>query len=261
MEVVDGSQRIRTLDEFINGNLKLKGLETLNKLNDKRFKDLSPTRRRRVNNKGLKAIFLSEKTDSDARFDLFERINTGSDELSSAEIRKGAYSGGFGDFIKACSQHPLFEKLCPIGKKVGLRAEGNERVLRFFAYSETLKEYKGKVTPFLDKYMKQYAKHFEDNVKSEMLAKFEHMLVFVDKNFPDGFRKMPSAKSTPRARFEAIAIGVARALDEKPDLQVSNVGWIDSEAFKKVTRTDAANNKSNLVRRIDFVKSRLLGES
>lgn len=258
LEIVDGSQRIRTLDEFISGKLKLKELESLTLLNGLKFTDLSPTRRRRFLNKGLRAISLSEATDIAARLDLFERLNTGSDELRAAEIRKGAYAGEFGDFLKECAENPLFLKLCPIGKKVGLRAEGTERILRFFAYTESLAGYKGNVALFLDKYMKATIKSFNDHIKDEMQAKFENMLNFVDQNFPYGFRKFETAKSTPRVRFEAISIGVSNALSEHPDLRVSNVSWIDSEKFKVVTRSDAANNKSNLEGRIGYVKDILI---
>jgi uncharacterized protein with ParB-like and HNH nuclease domain len=259
MEIVDGSQRIRSLNEFIDGKLKLKALETLDKLNGKTFYDLSPVRRRRFLNTGLRAVFLSEKTDSLAKLDLFERINTGSDELKAAEIRKGAYAGDFWDFINECSAHPLFIELCPINKKVGLRAEGTERVLRFFAYSETLAGYNGKVSEFLDKYMKKYSKEFDENIKNEMKVKFERMLSFVNDNFPYGFRKFKTAGSAPRLRFEAIAVGVAQALKDNPELQVANVDWLYSEEFQSVTRPDAANNKAHLFRRIDFVKLKLTG--
>ncbi len=38
-------------------------------------------------------IILSEKTDSTARQDLFERINTGMEQLVQIEVIKGAYAG------------------------------------------------------------------------------------------------------------------------------------------------------------------------
>ena len=44
------------------------------------------------------------------------------------------------------------------------------------------------------------------------------MLNFVHVNFPNGFRRTPTSKTTPRARFEAIAVGVAFALRERPGL-------------------------------------------
>lgn len=258
LEIVDGSQRIRTLHEFASGELILCNLTKLSLMNGKQFNDLSATRKRRFLNKSLKAILLSEKTDTQARFDLFERINTGSDELRPAEVRKGAFNGPFYDFIKECSEDDLFKKLCPIGDKVGIRAEGTERVLRFFAYSDSLERYNGDVKGFLDVYSKKMIASFSAREKVKLKKKFDKMLNFVDEHFENGFKKGETSKSTPRVRFEAISVGVSNALLENPKLNVKNTKWIDSDDFIKVTRTDAANNKSNLLGRINFVKNRLL---
>ncbi|MCS6236171.1 DUF262 domain-containing protein [Shewanella baltica] len=261
MEVVDGSQRLRTLYSFIVGDLKLKGLKQLTLLNGKKFNDLPLVRQKRFRSKSIRAILLGEKTTSEARYDLFERLNTGSDELKPAEIRKGAFAGPFADFLSECAEEELFKKLCPVSVKVGLRQENTERVLRFFAYSasDPIVGYRGTVSPFLDTYMKGITKTWNADIEREMKAKFLAMLNFVDQNFPYGFRKFEGANSTPRVRFEAISVGVANAIALNPDLSVNNVEWIDSDEFHIQTRSDAANNKSKLVGRIDFVKNKLLG--
>ena len=74
-----------------------------------------------------------------------------------------------------------------------------------------------------------------------------------------GFRKTERSKSTPRARFEALAVGIALALEDKPDLEAKDISeWIDGDEFGVQTKSDAANNKSRLLGRINFVKNRLL---
>lgn len=258
-EIVDGSQRIRTLHSFIKKNeLILQSLEKLNELNGFKFSDLSDIRQRRILRKSLKMIALSEKTVPEARFDLFERINTGSDLLTYMEVRKGAYSGPFYDFINECSQNELFKKLCPISKNRTYRAEPQEMVLRFFAYSDGLNEYKNNVRPFIDKYMKKMDKKFNSELNLKMQNDFIEMLVFVNENFVNGFAKVKNATSTPRVRFEAIAVGVRLALNTNPKLKVKNIDWLESTEFKKIIRSDAANNKSNLLGRINYVKNQLL---
>ena len=259
-EIVDGSQRVRTLHSFLNNELQLHDLEKLTDLNEFYFKDLSIVRQRRIKNKSLKMIALSEKTDPEARIDLFERINTGSDELKKMEVRKGVNSGEFYNFIKECSENQLFKKLCPISDKRTLRAEPQEMVLRFFAYSENRDNYKGHVAPFIDAYMKSKTKDFTDQIKSEMENSFITMLKFVEKHFENGFAKTKGATSTPRVRFEAISVGVYLALLEKPTLSDVRVDWLDSDEFKAETRSDAANNRLKLMGRTDFVKNKLLGE-
>ncbi|HIP27531.1 MAG TPA: DUF262 domain-containing protein, partial [Flavobacteriaceae bacterium] len=251
-EIVDGSQRIRTLHAFLHDKLKLQNLEKLTLLNEFYFKDLSIVRQRRIKKKSLKMIALSEKTDPEARFDLFERINTGSDELKAIEIRKGIHSGKFYDFITECSTNKLFRKLCPISEKRTLRAEPQELVLRFFAYSENRKNYNNKVAVFIDDYIKEKKNNFTKEIKENMKNNFIKMLNFVDKNFENGFAKTKTAKSTPRVRFEAISVGVNLALLEKPNLNTIQINWLYSDEFKKHTTSDSANNTNKLNGRIDY---------
>ena len=78
--------------------------------------------------------------------------------------------------------------------------------------------------------------------------------------YPNNLILKEKSKSTPRARFEALAVGIALALQERSDLKVDYNAWIDEEDFSLVTRSDAANNKTKLKKRIDFVKNKLVGE-
>jgi len=95
LEIVDGSQRLRTLEEFLNDELVLGDLEKLPALNGFRFSDLSEARQRKVKNRSIRGIVLSEHADEEARFDLFDRINTGSKVANKAEVRRGALRGPF----------------------------------------------------------------------------------------------------------------------------------------------------------------------
>ena len=75
-----------------------------------------------------------------------------------------------------------------------------------------------------------------------------------------GFRKTPTSKSTPRARFEALAIGINMALRVNPELPPKEISsWIDTDEFKDIITSDGANNKGRLKNRIDYVKNHLLG--
>lgn len=283
IEIVDGSQRIRTLVEFlcegdfldvdllkqtnekklkeITGSaLILKNLERLTQLEGFSFNDLPQSRQMRFINKSLKAILLSEKTDMKSRQDLFERINTGSDELKAMEVRKGVYSGKFYKFIKECAQNELFKKLCPISEKTAIREEAEERILRYFAYTNDFENYKGKVKVFIDDYIEKETPIFDTKKRILFKKRFNDMLLFIDKFFPYGFKKASNYKSTPRVRFEAISIGVSLALKEKEDLIPGSVlEWLESDEFKIHTRSDAANNTSKVTNRINYVKTKLLG--
>jgi len=101
-------------------------------------------------------------------------------------------------------------------------------------------------------------KNLDDFDEEKFRREFESMVEFTRENFPFGFAKSANAKATPRVRFEAIAVGVALALREKPDLKVTNINWINSEEFKEYTTSDASNNEGKLKIRVEYVKDQLL---
>lgn len=55
-------------------------------------------------------------------------------------------------------------------------------------------------------------------------------------------------------------MGTNLALREKSNLEVEDTKWLDSNEFKKWTTSDAANNKSKVIGRIEFVRDCLLGK-
>ncbi|RDB07169.1 DUF262 domain-containing protein [Runella aurantiaca] len=258
-EIVDGSQRIRTLDYFLANDFKLQKLEKLTELEGFRFQDLPLSRQRRLKKRTIRLIELTDKADWDTRKDVFQRINTTPVLLSAMEIRRGYFEGTFNSFIEQCSNNQKFAILCPISKERTDRSERQELVLRFFAYTEKYTSFVHRVDDFLDEYMKEKQNKFDADSMAEM---FEDMLDFVDMYFPYGFRKTINHNSTPRVRFEAIAVGVSLALQENPKLKpaIPVIEWLNSKEFEDITTTDAANNRNKLIGRIEFVKNKLLSK-
>ncbi len=257
LEIVDGVQRITTLREFFLGDLALVNLEKLSSVNDFRFEDLSSLQQRRFKNRTLRMITLEPSTDLNTRFDIFERINSGSLIVNPSELRRGAFPGKFYDFIHNCSKGPAFLKICPVPNKRKKRAELEELVLRFFAYADRYSDFKHDVWSFLNDYLREMNDGFDIATKT---ADFDAMVNFVERNFPNGFAKSAGAKSTPRVRFEAISVGVHLALQQEPDLAPNNMDWLESAEFKKHTTSHASNSAPRLRGRIEFVRNSLLGK-
>jgi hypothetical protein len=256
LEIVDGTQRIRTLDSFLNNELKLCKLEKLTKLNNFRFRDLPLARQRRFNRATLRMIVLTEKADEETRRDMFERINTGSVELNDMEKRRGISPGPFVDLLEELAQVPQFRELCPISESLVKKREPEEFVLRFFSYLNNYQNFGSRVDKFLNEYLEQYN---DPNIdKDGMRDEFLQMLEFVDKYFPNGFSKSKGHVRTPRIRFEAISVGVALALREKRDLEPKTIEWLDSSEFKDYTTSDASNSRPKVIRRIEYVRDQLL---
>lgn len=256
LEIVDGSQRVRTLVKFWKNEFELTDLEVLDLFNGFKFEDLSESRQRRFLRKTLRSIELTEKASSDVRRDLFARINTKPYDLLPMEIRRGLYEGAFLDFISQCANNKDFKEICPVSKAKLEQRENEELVLRFFAYTENYLNFSHRVDDFLDEYLKD--KHINGFDSESLQLQFEKMLDFIKTNFEFGFRKSKNANSTPRGRFEAIAVGVALAQRITPILNTNVQSWINSQEFKDKTTSDAANNKNKLTERIEFVRNKLL---
>ena len=259
LEIVDGAQRIRTLEAFMNSDLELKGLLKLPSLNGFRFIDLPLSQRRKFGTKALRIFVLEDSTSHTTRQELFDRINTSSVRAKASEIRRGAFSGPFQSFIQKCAKDETFSALCPVSSKQKLRREHEELALRFFTYSDKYESFKHDVDRFMNEYAEQHREKFDEK---RLRNEFNAVMKFVSKHFPCGFTKGKSAKSTPRVRFEAIAVGVNLALRIDPNLEPSTpiADWIDSEEFRTETTTHASNSGPRLKSRVEFVRDKLLGK-
>ncbi|MDM5104002.1 DUF262 domain-containing protein [Aeromonas salmonicida] len=261
LEIVDGSQRLRTLEEYLNNRLVLDGLERLSALNGLKFSDLPLSRQRKIRNRSIRGIVLADKTDFESRIDLFERINTGSQVAEPAEVRRGVLRGPFMDFITSLTKNEDFRRLAPISTKLEKLREYEELITRFFAYSDGLDDYKDNVSSFIFNYISKMNSDFDNDRVAEYTQRFERMLSFVDSTFPYGFRRTTKGKATPRARFEAIAIGSYLALEKNPYLNFTHkVGEeiINSSGFIKEVRSDGANAIGRLKGRCYFIRDALL---
>ena len=258
-EIVDGSQRVRTLARFMKDELRLSGLKRLNKLNGFIYSDLPPIRQRRFGRHTMRMIELRESTDEDIRRDIFSRINTGSVALTDMDQRWGANDGPFLEFLRDCSELPLFRKLAPLNEKAVKRREPQEFVLRFFAYLNNYQKFEHRVVDFLDDYLKEMKSTFDENAKIAAQDKWKSMLDFVNKHFPNGFSKGKGHVRTPRIRFEAISVGSALALQITPNLIPASIDWLESDDFKSLMRSDASNSRPKIINRIEYVRDHLLG--
>jgi len=254
-EIIDGAQRTQALEEFMYNDLRLTNLRKLTKLNGFTYQDLPEYFRRKFNKTTMRIIVLSDDTTIEIRQEIFNRINTTGVPARPSEIRRGSYAGPFMDFLKECTENPIFQEVCPVSKISKKRYEDLELVLRFFAFSNNYQNFIHRVDEFLDEYIENNQTTFNvDQYKLE----FERMLHFVDRYFENGFRKTRNAKSTPRVRFEAISVGVGLALRENPSLVPASMDWVNSDEFRIHTTTHASNSPIRVSGRIEYVRDMLL---
>lgn len=263
IEIVDGSQRIRTLVRFLMGELELKELEKIPAANGLRFTDFPKSRQLRFNRKTLRMIELTEQADEEARREIFDRLNSGGTPLNSMEKRFGSSEQPFYQFLLRLTQDlapkdkpSQFKRLCPISEARQRRAEYSELLLRFFAYANDYENFNHRVDEFLENYVDKTTDGF-NNLQKEL----QQVLNYIEQTFGVlGFRKREKDTSVPRIRFEALAVGAALALRKNPKLSTNqDLSWLTSEEFIQHTRSDASNSKPKVKARIEYVRDKLLG--
>lgn len=262
-EIVDGSQRIRTLHAFVYGNLVLRNLESIKTLNGYKFSELDETRRGKILNTALRIIVLAEETTDDIKKDMFERINRGSDLLKPMEKRKGIYPGRFTDFLyNYCESNKLLKELVLLDKWLAHRQEYEELALRFFAFSDAQvykKGIDGGVADYLDNYINNKNKEWKNLSAQEIKIKekeyaerLNSVSEYVRKNFPYGYRHTYNPQ-TKRSVFEAISLGVHRAISEGIVKD-----HLDSEYVKKVLSSKELRNYTHVANELHR-KTKLCG--
>jgi hypothetical protein len=159
--VIDGQQRLTSLLNFIRPEtgqeLTLTGLKLRPDLNGKRFADLNRIDKSAITKRPIRCIVVLNESDQALKFEVFERLNTGSSSLTEQEVRNSIYHGNFNDLIKSLAQNPDFLEMIALPEQHQRNMKSEELVLRFFAYRDLHEgaDYPGNYTEYLNNYMEQ----------------------------------------------------------------------------------------------------------
>ena len=127
--VIDGQQRLTACFSFIEGffpptandlerskagnevkkrPFRLGKMKILTELEGKGYGDLPPDLKKTLDRYGLQVIKISKESHPDVKFEIFERLNTGSVALADQEIRNCIYRGPYNDLINDLSNNETF---------------------------------------------------------------------------------------------------------------------------------------------------------
>lgn len=201
MRVVDGLQRLSTVRDFVrggpNGGFALKGLEYLD-IDGKRFDELPPAWRRRINNTQIVVHVIDPTTPTGIKYDIFKRINTGGSPLSSQEIRHCMSKERSRKFLKRCTNMTEFDQATDGRLRRHPRMNDREMALRFCAFELLgLAEYRDTyqaMDPFLDAATSSLddPRKVDDAALEDLHGKFTRSMRNCREVFGDhAFRKWP----------------------------------------------------------------------
>lgn len=244
-EVVDGLQRLSTLIHFMTakpaalipleqtGPLILKELKKLPSFNGYGYADLPMPIRLQFAKRSLRVTALSDKSDPEIRFEVFERLNKGGVTLSQQEVRACIYRGPFSEMLRSLASLDDFKtlvKLQAVHQHDGTR---EELVLKFFAYLDWSERYDGNVKNFLNRYMKEQGPAV-DRVAAEKLFK---QVVAELLAITGGPLLRKGYSVTPLNQLEAVLVAAGRILQDGEAIKKPHNDWTnDAELVRFSTK-------------------------
>ena len=212
--VLDGQQRLRTLQAFYRGHLRGRQ-HRLERVQDqfigKTYDSLDPEDRRRLDNSIIHATIVREDEPSDDQssvYMIFERLNTGGTALQPQEIRVALYRGRFVQFLRRMNE---FEAWRTIYGPKSKRLKDQELILRFFALLYRMDSYRRPMKEFLNKYLGENREL--PPRKSELMKNIfqQTITAILDGIGPRAFRPQ---RALNVAIMDSIMVGVANRIKE-----------------------------------------------
>jgi hypothetical protein len=242
--VIDGQQRLRTIQYFYNGVFKptkqefsLDGISP--QFNGKTYNSLSEEDRRRLDDSIIPATVIRQdepSEDQDSIYQIFERLNTGGVKLQAQEIRACIYHGEFNDLIKELNNHPEWRK---IYGRIDPGMKDQELILRFLALYFCVDNYTKPMKGFLNSFMgkNQHLQVYSaQNIISIFISTIELISISIGN---EAFRK---SRRINAAIFDAVMVGLALRLKNGQVTNKSSVKMCYEELLQNSKFLDASVN-------------------
>jgi len=166
--VIDGQQRLTSLMRFLkpgelhslfpDGNIEeltLNGLKIRSDMNNKKYIDLGRVDRSAIAKRPIRCIVVLNESDSTLKFEVFERLNTGSASLTEQEVRNCIYRGSFNTLLKRLATNAKFREMIALSETFRNSMKDVELVLRMYAYSALTEQtdYSGNYAEYLNNFI------------------------------------------------------------------------------------------------------------
>lgn len=151
--VIDGQQRLSSIKYFLSDAIKLQGLTAYPELNGYTSAEIDPRILDHIMNRTVRCITILKETHPQIKYDVFERLNTGSVKLNAHELRNGLNQGPLTDAVNELSSDKNFK--LATSTKNDSRMKSAELVLRFFAFKANRQNYEKPLSSFLDRFAEE----------------------------------------------------------------------------------------------------------
>lgn len=272
LTVVDGLQRLTTIQKFLDNKLKLNNLEYLTNCNGKTFeqiKSILPRLQiRQFSQAQIGCFVIDYRSPERLKFDLFRRLNTGAKPLNRPEIRNCLSRPHVQAALKDMWNSEEF--ISATDSTVGnSRMQAADLVTRYLFFKEEysvenpIGNYNGKIEPSLDNFTATLnrRKDFSDDIKAfrEAMRSAEYLFgkdAFRKQSFSEKRRRLavnqllfivfavllsqvPYERVQATFPRESLTSPLYRLIDESEDLDKAlatgtNARWNITVAFKEI---------------------------
>lgn len=195
--IIDGQQRLTSIISFILGkfiydgkDFKLSNLDVMKELQRKSFKEIPSDLQEKILDTPIRSFIIKKESNDDIKFEIFERLNTGSTPLNEDEIRNTVYRGKYMQLLKELENNPTFDEIVakPNFKN---RMLYRGMILRFFAfYENSYLNYKPNMKQFCNKHIKKF-RNMDDDMIEDYRKIFKDTISSVYSIFgTNAFRRM-----------------------------------------------------------------------
>lgn len=259
--VIDGNQRLLSIKLYLNDAFPLKGLTTYPELNGLSWSQLDPRFRDHIYNRTLRCITILRDTHPQIKFDVFERLNTGSVQLNAQELRHGLNHGSLMKLLDELAKSEPWRSL--VGIRNDKRMKSAELILRFFALRFDRNNYQKPLSGFLDAFSSKY-RNADDQLLDVWAKEFVETIKLVNDYFGRIAFKIYDLDLLPKGGFNSAfydsqMIGFAETTNnsirirhwQAEDLQRRLVGLFNNEKFMNSVRA-ATSDEASVKNRIEM---------
>lgn len=247
--VVDGLQRISTLNNFVNlESFTLRNLEFLVQFNNMKFSELPIPLQRRIEEFEITSYIIAAGTPKILKFNVFKRINTGGLTLTTQEIRNALYQGNATDLINKMSELSSFKRATSfsISDQRMLDQEFSNRFLAFYLFGT--EKYNSDLDSFLNNALDQINSIENTEYYNEILNDFNKSMnasinIFGNDAFRKRFSLNEKRKPINKALFDAWSVLLSK-LDDNELNKLIKKKEIVIERFMSLLNKDDAFNRS-----------------
>jgi hypothetical protein len=276
--VLDGRQRLTSLNEFMKNTFRLKNLVIWSELNGANFSDLEKRKLApAITRRFIPAIVVLKESSAIVKYDVFDRLNTGGMIANPMEIRNAIYQGPFNSLLHELSKNEIFRRLWDIpvadidAERDGVysRMADIEYVLRFFAVVRP-EQIDLRFSDYMSELMDERNKLFKERPETQQQDRqlFSTAIANVWRVFgPDAFRKPDDAGKLVSRKSVPMSDAEMAGLSELPTDRITDEiavrlrdGYVrlclDNPDFQKAI-TAGTNGKGAITTRVQLARQRV----